>query len=334
MKLNKLSIQHTIITVLTVFIFYLVYFFMHSSSFFYLIIILAIAASYFLHNIYLKKLYKIKYHVASLFDNNIKQVESKDEIDEIINSLNFLTEKIEKDKNDLDRLTKIRSEFLANVSHELKTPIFTIKGFVDTLLDGALEDSNVNKIFLMKIKKQSNRLDNLFSDLIDITKIESNELALNMESIRLQNIIDWLETSYESKAKSKDIILVFPDCSNITIKADLKYIKSVFSNLLENAINYSEKGKIIISIKNISESKISISILDNGIGIKNSQLGRIFERFYRVDNDRSRDTGGTGLGLAIVKHILDAHGSKIRVESKVNQGTVFSFELNKILTKS
>ena len=253
----------------------------------------------------------------------------------LLSDISIMQDKLDASKSDfqndqikLNDLEQVRSRFLANVSHELKTPIFTIKGYAETLLDGALEDENVNSDFIKKIHHQSIRLENLFSDLINISRIESNELVLNIQEIRLDKIITWLEGYYREKIQDKGLNFIIPDCDDITVKVDEKHIKSVFTNLLDNAITYSEKGNIIISVKN-KKDMVTISVTDNGVGIKDEHLEKIFNRFYRVDEARSRDSGGTGLGLAIVKHIIEAHGSKVLVTSIMGQGTTFTFDIAK-----
>ena len=238
----------------------------------------------------------------------------------------MLIKNLEKEILDVSQLTKVKSEFLSNVSHEFKTPIFTITGLVDTLIDGAIDDENVNKKFLRKIKRQTNRLENLFSDLIMITKLESDSIVLEKKSVKLDDIFNWIIDNYKEKAESKGLGLIVPLNSNIVIHGNEEGLKSVFSNLTDNAINYSNSGDIIWSAKNISD-EIKIKVIDNGIGINLEDQSKIFERFYRVNKDRSRKTGGSGLGLAIVKHVLLSHNTEIDIQSEPDKGTVFCFNL-------
>lgn len=255
-------------------------------------------------------------------------VTTSDELGFLAKSINTMAEKLVDDIRKLKKLERVRSEFLANTSHELKTPIFTIQGFVETLLDGALDDQEVNRSFLMKIHKNSVHLNNLVSDLIEISKIETGELKMNFEQTDLNELITDVFESLEEKAAERDIRLVrdfraFP----AVVWADPVRMKQVFTNLVDNAIKYSDHGEITVSTEKIRENEIRFWVKDTGVGIPAEHLSRIFERFYRVDKHRSKDAGGTGLGLAIVKHILEAHNSTIRVTSQVGVGTMFSFDL-------
>ena len=236
-------------------------------------------------------------------------------------------EKIIVDKSlNIKKLENYRSHFLSNASHELKTPLFVLEGYLDTLLDGAINDSNVNKKFLLKIKKQTNRLNTLLGDLIQISMLESEGSQLKLEKINLMDIITNVKDTFKQVLQSRKSNLIVPDEKAVYILADKKNMEIVFNNLINNAINYSDSGDIIISLKYIKKN-IVIRIIDQGIGISKDNVQQIFERFYRVDSDRSRETGGTGLGLAIVKHILLAHNIEIKVDSKVNMGTEFIFEI-------
>ena len=236
-------------------------------------------------------------------------------------------EKIIVDKSlNIKKLENYRSHFLSNASHELKTPLFVLEGYLDTLLDGAINDSNVNKKFLLKIKKQTNRLNTLLGDLIQISMLESEGSQLKLEKINLMDIITNVKDTFKQVLQSRKSNLIVPDEKAVYILADKKNMEIVFNNLINNAINYSDSGDIIISLKYIKKN-IVVRVIDQGIGISKDNVQQIFERFYRVDSDRSRETGGTGLGLAIVKHILLAHNIEIKVDSKVNMGTEFIFEI-------
>ena len=233
----------------------------------------------------------------------------------------------EKEKN--PQISLSRSQFFANATHEFKTPIFSIKGYIETLQDGAITDNKVNKTFLDKMYKQAERLESLFNNLIEISKIESNEISIDKKPIKLNDIMIWIEDHYKDQANKKGLTLSIPNTNSLMINGDLERLKICFGNLIQNAINYSEKGGISILIKNIS-NHINIKIIDNGIGIPIEYQDRIFERFFRVDDSRSRSSGGSGLGLAIVKHILEAHDSSISIDSTPEQGTIIEFTLNKI----
>lgn len=256
------------------------------------------------------------------------EISSNDELGYLARSINTMAEKLVEDIQKLQKLERVRSEFLANVSHELKTPIFTIQGFVETLLDGAITDTEVNRSFLNKILKNSIHLNNLVSDLIEISRIETGELKMSFQEFDLGEAISDVIESLEAKAKEKNILLskIIPN-SDISVYADKSRIFQVLTNLVMNSIKYTDEGSITIKAELITEEFVKVSVIDTGLGIAHEHINRIFERFYRVDKHRSKDAGGTGLGLAIVKHILEAHTSKIQVDSVLNHGTTMSFKL-------
>lgn len=253
-------------------------------------------------------------------------------------SANPLTEKNEvwgavvvlNDITEIKKLEKMRSEFVANVSHELRTPLTSIQGFVETLKDGAINDPGKAQYFLAIIEKQSNRLNNLIEDILQLSKIESQEIIMNLQSINLRDLIDKAISEFKKKIEQKNHKIKINISPQLPlIKTDPEQIEVVFRNLLDNAIKYTPNGgEIYISAFEKAEN-IYIEVADNGIGISAEHLPRIFERFYRVDKDRSRKLGGTGLGLAIVKHIVQAHGGTIGVESKPGKGSKFFFTLPK-----
>lgn len=258
--------------------------------------------------------------------------------DEIILSENLssleraIKEMFIKSKNDIDymkKLQRVRSEFIANVSHELRTPIFAIQGYIETLLNGAINDSNVNKSFLEKAAHHTNNLSNLLNDLINISMIESGEMQMSFRYFDLAPYIASVVDEMKYHAEEKNISLVCkPVREGLQVFGDKERLKQVLINLIQNAIKYTEKGGVEISVE--EEKKfVTIKVKDTGIGIPEDQLTRIFERFYRVDKARSRAVGGTGLGLSIVKHIIEAHDSKVEVTSKVGVGSEFSFKLKK-----
>jgi two-component system phosphate regulon sensor histidine kinase PhoR len=258
--------------------------------------------------------------------------------DEIILSKNLsgleneIKEMFEKAKSDIEylkRLQRMRSQFLANVSHELRTPIFAMQGYLETLLDGAINDPKVNKHFLEKANQHTISLSNLLNDLIDISMIESGEMRMSYRYFEINPFIDSIIADLGSLVEEKNIKFVFnPAKEGLQVYADKDKLKQVFVNLLQNAIKYTDAGTVEVIL--LEEKKIvDVIIKDTGIGIPEEDLDRIFERFYRVDKARSRAVGGTGLGLAIVKHIVEAHGSKIMVQSKLGEGSQFSFKLKK-----
>ncbi len=243
--------------------------------------------------------------------------------------LKEMFKKNQDDISNMKRLAQARSDFLGNVSHELRTPIFTIQGYLETLLNGAMEDPNVNRRFLKKAIKHTHNLDALLNDLIDISMIESGQMRMQPNYLILSEFFNSIAEELESLIDGKELKIKtkFHD-EKVQVFGDKEKIKQVFVNLISNAIKYSDKGAIVIETCE-NNDKIKISIKDSGIGISDTDLPRIFERFYRIDKARSKDAGGTGLGLAIVKHIVEAHGSKIEVKSKVNKGSIFSFSLRK-----
>lgn len=236
-------------------------------------------------------------------------------------------------RKEIERLTdqeQFRREFLGNVSHELKTPIFSIQGYILTLLEGGLEDEKINRNFLLKAEKSINRMIEMVDDLDEIAKLESNRMQLNFKRFDLLALTKEVIESLEYKAKKKKINLVIKaEEKNIFVKADQARITQVLTNLIVNSINYGkENGKTTVRFYDLDEN-ILVEVADNGRGIEEQHLPRLFERFYRIDKGRSRADGGSGLGLAIVKHIMEAHKQTINVRSKFGEGSVFSFTLEK-----
>jgi len=242
------------------------------------------------------------------------------------------SEKQKKEIEELKQMAVYRREFLGNISHELKTPIFNIQGYILTLLDGGLEDEAINKTFLMKANKGINRMIAIVEDLEEISKLESGVSKLKERPFDLYELVRDIIDFMEMKAKKNNASIVLSPAVPIPfpVLADKKRIRQVFINLIDNAIKYGNKVETIIQIGfHDLDQKYLIEISDNGSGIKEKYLPRVFERFYRTDQGRSRDKGGTGLGLAIVKHIVEAHRQNITVRSKQGQGTTFSFTLQK-----
>ncbi len=240
--------------------------------------------------------------------------------------------KKQKEIEELKRLELFRREFLADVSHELKTPIFAAQGFIHTLIDGAVDDTAVRDKFLAKAAKSLDGLDALVKDLVDLSQLETGELKMHFERVDLQQVIEEVFEQLEKIAHNKKTTLRMkpPLPGMFWVKADPQRIAQVMTNLVENAIKYgNDSGKVLVSLED-DRKHVVISIRDDGPGIPPEHLSRIFERFYRVDKSRSKERGGTGLGLAIVKHILNAHKSKITVMSRVEKGTEFRFKLDKI----
>lgn len=238
------------------------------------------------------------------------------------------------DITEIKKLEQVRKDFVANVSHELKTPVTSIKGFTETLLDGAKEDKVALDQFLKIILEESDRLQTLILDLLELSKIEQQGYTLSIRNMNINQVVNEVLPILDRKAKEKNIQLVVKGTEKeIHMEGDFHRLKQILINLVSNAISYTPNhGVITISIMERVNSVV-ISISDTGIGIAQREIPRIFERFYRVDKARSRNSGGTGLGLAIVKHLVEAHKGSIKVESKIGKGTTFTIELNKIFPK-
>ena len=225
-----------------------------------------------------------------------------------------------------------RKEFLGNVSHELKTPLFTIQGYLLTLLDGAMEDKNIRKKYLERAEKGVERLIYIVKDLDMITKLEVGEINLDVTRFNIVEVIQNVFDLFEMKAANKNITLTFDMkyAKPIWVMADQEKIQQVVTNLVVNSIKYGKKGGTTeVGIEDLTKDKIIVRITDNGEGIEKQNISRLFERFYRVDKSGARSEGGSGLGLAIVKHIIEGHDEKIYVESQIGVGSEFSFTLEK-----
>jgi two-component system phosphate regulon sensor histidine kinase PhoR len=231
----------------------------------------------------------------------------------------------------LQKSAQYRREFLANVSHEIKTPIANIQGYISTLLGGALEDQSINREFLIKTEKNIDRLIELVTDLDIISNLESGEVKLDKTRFDVHQLTKEVFEFLEDNAKVLGIKFLFgnEDHTPIWVNADRDKIRQVLVNLIENSIKYGRQGgRTKVSFYDMDKN-ILIEVSDNGIGIEEQHIPRLFERFYRVDKHRSREEGGTGLGLAIVKHIVEAHKQTINVRSSLNIGSTFSFTLKK-----
>jgi len=229
---------------------------------------------------------------------------------------------------------EFRKEFIGNVAHELKTPIFTIQGYIENLIDGAIDDNSVRDKFLNRAKISVERLIYIIKDLDMITKLESGTLNLEQDSFDIIELIKNTYDELEIQAQKKDIKLIFNKLYSepIIVFADKDKIQQVITNLIINSIKYgTNKGTTEVSLESITSDKLIVRITDNGEGIQKEHLSRLFERFYRVDQTGSRKQGGSGLGLSIVKHIIDAHNENVYVESKFGIGSEFSFTLTKDL---
>lgn len=259
--------------------------------------------------------------------------------DQITTDMATLTEEIDKYARDkkleietLKIREEYRKEYLGNVSHELKTPLFTIQGYISTLLDGAINDEKVRDKYLKQADKGVERLTYIVKDLDMITKLEAGDLRLDIETFDITEIVNNVFELLEMKANKKKITLSLDMDYNrpVMVTADKDRIQQVLTNLVVNSIKYGrQKGTTEVSIENLIKNKVIVRVTDNGEGIESENIPRLFERFYRVDKSGSRKEGGSGLGLSIVKHIIEAHDEKIYVESDLGVGSEFSFTMEK-----
>jgi two-component system phosphate regulon sensor histidine kinase PhoR len=231
----------------------------------------------------------------------------------------------------LEERENFRREFIGNLAHELKTPIFSIQGYILTLLEGGLDDKEINRSFLERAASGVDRITSLIKDLDAISKLESGQVNLLKQRFNFTKLAQEVIDELEMKAKKRKVKITVQHSSEreIWVNADRVKIGQVLSNLLNNAITYSKEGGNIAIKNNQFDKKILVDVEDDGVGIKKEDLDRIFERFYRVEKSRARHKGGTGLGLAIVKHIIEAHGETITAQSNPGKGTTFTFSLSK-----
>jgi two-component system phosphate regulon sensor histidine kinase PhoR len=310
----------------TITIWYLLLFLVSSFCFSFFII------QYRVENFIYKRVKKIYDDLTLLESSSFRK-------QQITTDIRTLTEEIDKYAKDkkleietLKIREEYRKEFIGNVSHELKTPLFTVQGYISTLLDGAAEDEKIREKYLKRADKGVERLIYIIKDLDMITKLEVGDLRLQVEPFDIVELISNVFDLLEMKAAKKKITLTFDmDYTQpIMVKGDKERIQQVLSNLIVNSIKYGHlKGTTEVSIENLIKNKVIVRVTDNGEGIDEEHLPRLFERFYRVDKSGSRKEGGSGLGLAIVKHIIEAHDEKIYIESEYGVGSEFSFTLEK-----
>jgi len=344
--MNKLSSKQVVFflsIILTIVVFLFLFFATTATSFLLYIaiaLILFFLIAFFLVQFVLNRFItdKIKpiYKIINYIPQKGKQVkrESRQRFVELSEVEHDVEEWAQNQLHEIERLKDLeryRKEFVGNVSHELKTPIFNIQGYILTLLEGGLEDPKINKLYLTRSEKSIDRMISIVEDLESITKLETGELK---PQYSVFDIVKVTEEAFEMElmlAKERKITFEFankPDKS-ILVKADKKRIMEVITNLITNGIKYGKrKGNVKVGFYDFDD-KIMVEVSDNGIGIAKKDLLRIFERFYRVDKSRSREQGGTGLGLSIVKHIIEAHNQTINVQSVLDEGTTFTFTLEK-----
>jgi two-component system phosphate regulon sensor histidine kinase PhoR len=289
----------------------------------------------------------IQYRVKRFIYNQVKKIYNDVSLldasslhpKQITTDMESLTREVEKfaehKKLEIETLKvreEYRKEFMGNVAHELKTPLFTVQGYILTLLDGAMKDKTVRKKYLQRASKGVDRLIYIVKDLDMITKLEMGDLVLSKEDFNIIELIQNVFDLLEMRAARKNITLTFDKKyeDSIFVHADRERIQQVLTNLIVNSIKYGkEDGTTEISVEDLTKNKVIVRVTDNGEGIAKEHLTRIFERFFRVDKSGSRKEGGSGLGLSIVKHILEAHKEKIYVESELEVGSEFSFTLEK-----
>lgn len=280
----------------------------------------------------IKLIYKFIYQTKATKREEFyyKNVLPQKSIDEVSEDVEKWAEQRKQEIEVLKRNEAYRKEFLQNLSHEFKTPVFAIQGYVDTLLQGAMDNPDTNRKFLQSAARNVERLVNLIDDLDEISRLESGEQKINIQPFVIQDLTREVFESLAYKAHEKNIrCIIKKGCETpITVFADKEKIRQVLINLVDNAIKYGKKdGMVEASFYNTDGTNILIEMSDDGIGISEEHLPRVFERFYRTDYGRSRNIGGTGLGLAICKHIIEAHGHSIHVRSKPDVGTTFGFTL-------
>jgi len=231
------------------------------------------------------------------------------------------------DVTQMERLERVRQEFLSNISHELRTPLTSIIAFVETLEDGAIDDKDNNRRFLGVIHRNAERMHNLISDILELSLIESGNVSIERAQVRLTNIVSEIFASLASKAEERKVKLVNNVLEDCRVLADSGRLEQMLTNLIDNAIKFNVEGGSVTVTCRSSENSSMITVADTGEGIPKENLQRVFERLYRLDRGRTRDVGGTGLGLAIVKHLARLHGGEISVESELGRGTAFHMEI-------
>ena len=298
------------------------------------VFLLTFLVVYILGNVYTRfflysKLKEISKDI--LPEKNISQTVTTN-MEELVTEIKDYDSKRKSEFSEMKKLESFRREFIGNLAHEIKTPLFTSQSYILTLLDGAIKDENVNIKYLKTASKAIDRLNLIVKDLDLITKIESGESILNKNKFDIINLTENVFEMLEFTAKKKKIKLTVNKDKGLETKviADKEKIEQVLTNLIDNSIKYGKDyGTTEIVIQSLNEDKIIVRVTDNGVGFKKENYTRIFERFFRVDRSGSRSAGGSGLGLAIVKHIIDAHDEKIYVESEFGVGSEFSFTLEK-----
>lgn len=288
-----------------------------------------LAARYFINKYVL---YRIKPIYQILLSKNLRTRELPQKGDIVEEIQDDLTHWVDRNAQEIARLKEnelFRKQYIGNVSHEIKTPLFSIQGYILTLLDGGLKDDSINQKYLERTERNIERLINIVQDLEDISQYESRLQVMDKEPFDLVQLVREVTDTFEMEAAKKEIRIRIGSELPVIVYADRKRISQVILNLISNAIKYGRQGGHIIVSFIDGFDKIMVEVQDDGIGISEENQPRVFERFFRVDKSRSREQGGTGLGLAIVKHILEAHGETLNLRSRLHEGSTFSFTLSK-----
>jgi len=300
------------------------------------VFVVAFAANYYLVRYYIfrriKLIYKIIHRQKLPADFKASKLDmNKSILQDVEQEVDQWSEQHNRELEELERLATYRRHFIGDVSHELKTPIFNIQGFIHTLLDGAIDDPEVNMHYLSRAAKNVDRLQAIVEDLETINKLESGQMLLDLQEFDLHQLTDEVFADLEMRAQERNVRLVYKEGAHqhYQVRADKESIRQVLINLIHNSIKYGRPDGITKVSFYDMETFLLLEISDNGIGITPEHLPHVFDRFYRVDKSRSRDAGGTGLGLAIVKHIIEAHKQTVTVRSSVGQGSTFGLTLEK-----
>jgi signal transduction histidine kinase len=288
-------------------------------------LVIALAIAYFLSRSMTSPIREMKEIARRLAEGDFSRkvrIKSKDEMGELAKSLNTMAGELQAKMENLKRMDRVRTDFVANVSHELKTPLTLIKGYIETLADKAMNDTEKAGRFISIIKDHTDRLSNIIDDLLSLSELELSRDSIVKSEFDLKSLIDDIVLGFgHALAAKQQQLTLKPQGSNFVISADRDKIEQVFVNVIDNSIKYTgESGKIEVCLVQ-QNGEFVVTVEDNGIGIPREDLDRVFERFYRVDKARSRQLGGTGLGLGIAKHIVLAHKGEIRIESDINRGT-------------
>jgi len=300
------------------------------------VFVVAFLANYYLVRYYIfrriKLIYKIIHRHKLPSDFKAGKIDmGKNILTDVEQEVDEWAEQHDRDIEELERLATYRRRFIGDVSHELKTPIFNIQGFIHTLLDGALHDPQVNMQYLQRAAKNVDRLEAIVEDLETINKLEAGQMILDLREFDLHDLTDEVYADLEMRARERNVRLTYKEGANqhFRVRADKESIRQVLMNLVHNSIKYGKEGGLTkVSFYDL-ETYVLVEVSDNGIGIDPEHTKHVFDRFYRADKHRSREAGGTGLGLSIVKHIIEAHKQTINVRSSVGQGSTFGFTLEK-----